>query len=256
MFTFPSIGWNVVGFSSDDSSECAALVTQAQYGDAARRESIYGSIGRWQRPIYPAVPANTYDWPVSREARLPDEALDEIHAQQSIESCETQDAQREPVRATTSTRDVRVDGIPSDPNLNKRDLRERRRVRHSVVDGRWRYVTIRVYPTQLPDYAADEIVGQSSRDLPLSGPRRKKVVNGKRVNLPREPIAPLPDHLPTREPLGAADRELLDLARQREPVIAAGLEAGESRSEIARRLGVTHQTVGRRIAALAESLSR
>jgi hypothetical protein len=41
-------------------------------------------------------------------------------------------------------------GLPSDPNTGRKETRKRRRVRHSIVDGRWRYVSVFVY-----EYADD-----------------------------------------------------------------------------------------------------
>lgn len=41
--------------------------------------------------------------------------------------------------------EVRIDGVPSDPNANRKECRKRRRVRHSIVDGKWKYASVFVY---------------------------------------------------------------------------------------------------------------
>lgn len=122
--------------------------------------------------------------------------------------------------------------LPTNPNT-KPDDRLRVKAKHSVVNGRWKYVVIRVRD-----------VGEVLKRHATASHRDNVArcdADGRTTTLER-----LPPNLPC-EAEQAEQAEIVEIARRELGVIAELLEAGKPKAEIARLTGLSRRTVSQRI---------
>lgn len=227
-----------------------------------------GAFGHLVQPDFEPMKAKSFSWPLARtrlgftrqpRERLPDDQIAGLIVTQQNPPTDTDHTRPQP---TAIVREVLPADItrhsPQSPNNGKRDKRVSVRVRHSVVDGRWKYVTVKRYGWE-KDEAGDRLGGSDRK-------RARQTINAndgtalpvklvkKSKDLKRHDVHSLP--IPAKSELTPAELELLAKARDIDAVLCEGLAEGLSDKDIGQRYNppVSKQAVAKRRAKLVETM--